>query len=80
MIDLKDLNPNEFPGTPGSLLAALLELAMYSNATQQIIIRNQAKLAAKLDPTIDEDYYIDKSQDETLEYYNELKAMIYAKS
>lgn len=80
MIDLNNIDPNEYPGKVGSLLATLLELQIMNMATLQVILKNQASAAVDLNPLVDEDEYLKQSSEEVSHYYNLLKAEIYSKS
>jgi len=79
MIDLDKINPNEYPGTPGSILATILELTIMNMATNSVILENQAIIASKLDPVLDEEKYIKHSEEDINERFNKLKAEIFSR-
>ncbi|SHG07916.1 hypothetical protein [Pedobacter caeni] len=79
MIDLDNFNLNKFEVNEGGLLAASLEMTIFQRAAIQVILRNQAEMAHKLDPTIDEEIYFKSLMDETINGHDQLKAMIYSK-
>lgn len=79
MIDLDNFNPNKFEVSQGGLLAAILEMTIFQGAAIQVILKNQAEMAHKLDPTIDEEIYFKSSMEEALSGHDQMKAMIYSK-
>lgn len=75
-MNLDDFNPNKFSVKTDGLLMTLLYQSIQHNAMLQVIIREQAVIMSKLDPSIDVQEQFETYMQDASSAVDELKAVV----
>lgn len=77
-MSLENFTPNQFPATFNSILSALLNQSIQNHALLQTVLREQAVIMSKLDPSVDPDDYFDLNMEDVSHAVDKLKASVFS--